>query len=71
MNDWRIRDDGIQELRLGSPAPPSSTCPATAAGSSDASPVESPTERQERNLVIASPPWRRSAAAQYFTDEDY
>ena len=31
MNEWRQRADGVWERRLGSPVPPTSTCPVTPA----------------------------------------
>ena len=52
--DWRIRDDGVQELRLGSPAPQLLACPPTVACNplavtAPSFPSECPSERQERN----------------------
>jgi phage portal protein BeeE len=42
--------DGLSELRLGSPVPPTSTSPATAADSCDGSPDESPTAKPDPNF---------------------
>ena len=67
--DWRTRDDGFLELRLGSPALPGWSYPATAAALSGGLHVESLTAKPDPNSKPDSVPWWTEGGWQCPQDE--